>query len=467
MPEAPVKMAVPIVDRPAIPAAYGVGGASEHVPWSHVEDRLTADRVYWIATVGASGRPRVRPIDGVYLDGALYVGGSPETRWIQDLARNPNVAVHLAGVDDVVIVEGEARQLATMDRDLAERLAAASNAKFPGVPPDARGVRGPRRDRDPAEEGRDLVGHHAQSDALPVRPVSPHDPPDWGSIKVRGARENNLKDVDLDIPKRRLTVFTGVSGSGKSSLVFETIAAESQRLINETYSAFLQGFMATPPRPDVDSLENLTPAIIVDQERMGANARSTVGHGHRRPRDAADHLQPPRQAEVGPSSAFSFNLPAGSAAGNITLERGDGEPVQREEHDRRRHVRGVRGPRAASRASTSTPSSTATSAQRGRDHLPWLPVRRLGESGPTRSPASSTPTRRSATSRRRSWSGFLYGPDTKVKIQGINLTYQGLVDRIQRAYLVKDEESLQPHIRAAVERIATFGAVSRRAAARG
>jgi len=131
VPEARAKFAAPTVDRPAIPAAYGAGKASEHVPWAHVEDRLTVDRVYWIVTVGPSGRPRVRPIDGVYLDGALYVGGSPETRWIRDLAGNANVAVHLASVDDVVIVEGEAQRLETMDRDLAERLAAASNAKFP------------------------------------------------------------------------------------------------------------------------------------------------------------------------------------------------------------------------------------------------------------------------------------------------------------------------------------------------
>jgi nitroimidazol reductase NimA-like FMN-containing flavoprotein (pyridoxamine 5'-phosphate oxidase superfamily) len=129
--DAPARIAPPVIDRPAIPAAYGVGNASEHVSWAHVEDRLTADRVYWVATVGATGRPTIRPIDGVYLDGALYVGGSPETRWIRDLAGNPHVAVHLASVDDVVILEGEARRLETMDRDLAERLAAASNAKFP------------------------------------------------------------------------------------------------------------------------------------------------------------------------------------------------------------------------------------------------------------------------------------------------------------------------------------------------
>ena len=152
---------------------------------------------------------------------------------------------------------------------------------------------------------------------------------DWGAIQVRGARENNLRDVSLDIPKRKLTVFTGVSGSGKSSLVFETIAAESERLINETYPAFVQGFMGTPPRPEVDSLDNLTAAIIVDQERMGANARSTVGtatDAHAMLRIVFSRLGQPH---VGPASAFSFNMPAGTVSGEMVLERGSGG--QREE----------------------------------------------------------------------------------------------------------------------------------------
>ncbi len=148
---------------------------------------------------------------------------------------------------------------------------------------------------------------------------------------MRGARENNLRDVSLDLPKRRLTVFTGVSGSGKSSsLVFETIAAESQRLINETYSAFLQGFMGTPPRPDVDQLGNLTPAIIVDQERMGINARSTVGtvtDAYDMLRVIFSRLGEPR---IGPSSAFSFNVPAGTVSGEITRERKSGQTEARE-----------------------------------------------------------------------------------------------------------------------------------------
>ena len=124
-------MKEPLVDRPEIPAEYGTSKATEHVDWSHHEDRLTADRVYWVATVGESGRPRVRPIDGLYLDGVIYVGGSHETRWVQEIADNPHVSVHLDGLDEVVIVEGDAEVLTRLGDDLAERLATASNAKFP------------------------------------------------------------------------------------------------------------------------------------------------------------------------------------------------------------------------------------------------------------------------------------------------------------------------------------------------
>src|SRR6185503_14155841 len=153
--------------------------------------------------------------------------------------------------------------------------------------------------------------------------------PDWGSIEVRGARENNLKDVSLDIPKRRLTVFTGVSGSGKSSLVFGTIAAESQRLINETYSAFVQGFMPTLARPDVDSLEGLTTAIILDQERMGANVRSTVGtvtDANAMLRVVFSRLGKPH---IGGPQAYSFNVPSVSGAGAVKIARGDGQTESR------------------------------------------------------------------------------------------------------------------------------------------
>ena len=281
--------------------------------------------------------------------------------------------------------------------------------------------------------------------------------PDWGSIEVRGARENNLKDVSLDIPKRRLTVFTGVSGSGKSSLVFDTIAAESQRLINETYSAFLQGFMASPPRPDAESLANLTPAIIVDQERMGANARSTVGtvtDAHAMLRIIFSRLGEPK---IGPATAFSFNQPAGSGVGSLTLERTTGAAeVQLE-----RTIYGGMCPECEGLGRKSTVDVDALvdrnlSLTGGAITFPGFQVggwsqRAYAESG------FFDPDKPLRDYTEAEWQRLLYGPDTKVKVQGINLTYQGLVDRIQRAYLVKDAEALQPHIRAAVERIATHG----------
>jgi excinuclease UvrABC ATPase subunit len=278
----------------------------------------------------------------------------------------------------------------------------------------------------------------------------------WGAIRVRGARENNLKDIDLDIPKRKLTVFTGVSGSGKSSLVFETIAAESQRLINETYSAFVQGFMGTPPRPDVDSLENLTPAIIVDQERMGANARSTVGtvtDAHAMLRIIFSRLGKPY---VGPSSAFSFNLPSGSVAGTITLERGKGE-AEYQEHP----ITGGMCPDCEGLGRLSVVDVDALldrekSLNEGAITFPgyqpggWA-NRTYAESG------FFDPDKKVRDFTEAELERLLHGPDAKVKVNNLNLTYQGLVDRIRRAYLVKDEEALQPHIRKAVDRIATFG----------
>jgi excinuclease UvrABC ATPase subunit len=292
---------------------------------------------------------------------------------------------------------------------------------------------------------------------MPSDDLLPRDSaPDWGAIRVRGARENNLRNIDLDIPKRRLTVFTGVSGSGKSSLVFETIAAESRRLINETYTAFVQGFMATPARPEVDSLENLTPAIIVDQERMGANARSTVGtvtDAHAMLRIIFSRLGKPY---VGPSSAFSFNLPAGSVAGTITLERGKGE-AEYQEHP----ITGGMCPECEGLGRVSAVNVDALvdrdkSLNDGAITFPgfqpggWA-VRAYAESG------FFDADKRVRDFTKAELDRFLYGPDTKVRVQGINLTYQGLVDRIKRAYLVKDAESLQPHIRRAVEQIASFG----------
>src|SRR5918999_538664 len=277
---------------------------------------------------------------------------------------------------------------------------------------------------------------------------------DWGAIEVRGARENNLRDISIDIPKRRLTVFTGVSGSGKSSLVFETIAAESRRLINETYTAFIQGFMPNQARPDVDSLDNLTAAIIIDQEPMGANPRSTVG-------TATDAYAMLRiifsrlgQPHIGPSSAFSFNIPAGTISGQITLERGRSETEQREIT--------ITGGMCAECEGLGRVSTVDIDALVDRD-------KSLNEGAitfPNFQPGTwyhrifvdsgffdpDKPLRDFADAE---WQRLLYGPEAKVKTELVNMTYEGLVDKIRSRYLVKDPESLQPGLRAAVERIST------------
>ena len=196
-------------------------------------------------------------------------------------------------------------------------------------------------------------------------------------IRVHGARVNNLKDVSVEIPKRRLTVFTGVSGSGKSSLVFGTIAAESQRMINETYSAFVQGFMPTLARPEVDVLEGLTTAIIVDQERMGADVRSTVGTAT----DANAMLRilfsRLGQPHIGSPNAFSFNVPSVRASGAITVERGDGKTVKKTFTPHRRHVSALRGRGTVTDVDLSQLYDDVQVARRGRAHHPRLPGGRL------------------------------------------------------------------------------------------
>ena len=274
-------------------------------------------------------------------------------------------------------------------------------------------------------------------------------------IRVHGARVNNLKDVSVEIPKRRLTVFTGVSGSGKSSLVFGTIAAESQRMINETYSAFVQGFMPTLARPDVDVLDGLTTAIIVDQERMGANVRSTVGTAT----DANAMLRilfsRLGQPHIGSPQAFSFNVASVTGAGAVTVERGGTTTKER--------ARASASPAACARAARACGTVTDIDltpalrrhqvARRGRDHHPrlqaWTAGGRRGSSAP---PASSTRTSRSATYTKKERHDFLYKEPTKVKVDGINLTYEGLIPKIQKSMLSKDVDAMQPHIRAFVER---------------
>jgi excinuclease UvrABC ATPase subunit len=274
-------------------------------------------------------------------------------------------------------------------------------------------------------------------------------------IRVQGARENNLKDVSVEIPKRRLTVFTGVSGSGKSSLVFSTIAAESQRLINETYSAFLQGFMPTLGRPEVDVLEGLTTAIIIDQERIGANARSTVGtvtDVNAMLRVLFSRLGKPH---IGSSNAFSFNIPSVRAAGAITVEKGATRKAEKVTFTRT----GGMCPRCEGMGSVSDIDLSqlyddSKSLNEGALTIPgytadgWQ-VRIFTAAGLD----GDKPIRKFSKKERED---FLYGEPRKVKFQSINLTYEGLVPRIQKSFLTKDVDSMQPHVRAFVERAVTF-----------
>ncbi|KQY76258.1 daunorubicin resistance protein DrrC [Microbacterium sp. Root1433D1] len=273
-------------------------------------------------------------------------------------------------------------------------------------------------------------------------------------IRVQGARENNLKDVSVDIPKRRLTVFTGVSGSGKSSLVFDTIAAESRRMIDETYSAFVQGFMPSVPRPDVDVLEGLTTAIIVDQERLGANPRSTVGTVT----DANAMLRilfsKLGQPYIGGPTAFSFNIPTQKASGVMTGPGGAKKIVKDAIY------LGGMCPRCEGRGAVSDIDlaqivDETKSLDEGAIMVPgytaegWM-VKGFSQSGfyPGDKPISQF------TEKQRHL--FLYGEVTKVKISGINMTYEGLIPKITKSMLSKDLDALQPHVRAFVERVATF-----------
>lgn len=298
--------------------------------------------------------------------------------------------------------------------------------------------------------GQDTMGMATRTDAQ--SPV-PHVADSHDLIRVQGARENNLKDVSVEIPKRRLTVFTGVSGSGKSSLVFGTIAAESQRLINETYSAFVQGFMPTLARPEVDLLEGLTTAIIVDQERMGANSRSTVGTAT----DANAMLRIVfsrlGQPHVGSSNAFSFNIPSVRGSGAITVERGTGKTVRKSYT-----VTGGMCARCEGMGSVTDIDLTqlyddTKSLAEGAVTVPgyaadgWQ-LRVFAAVVPTDVPVADF------TDRQRQ--DFLYGEARRVKLDTINLTYEGLVPRIQKSFLSKDVDTLQPHIRAFVDRAVTF-----------
>ena len=274
-------------------------------------------------------------------------------------------------------------------------------------------------------------------------------------IRVRGARVNNLQDVSVEIPKRRLTVFTGVSGSGKSSLVFGTIAAESQRLINETYSAFLQGFMPALSRPEVDVLEGLTTAIIVDQERMGANARSTVGtatDANAMLRVLFSRLGKPH---IGSSNAFSFNIPSVRAVGSITIEKGARKAEKVVFNRAGGMCARCEGMGSVTDIDLSQVFDDTKSLAGGAITVPgytadgWS-VRMFTESG------FLDPDKPIRKYTKRELHDFLHREPTKVRINNINLTYEGLIPRIQKSFLSKDVDAMQPHIRAFVERAVTF-----------
>jgi excinuclease UvrABC ATPase subunit len=294
------------------------------------------------------------------------------------------------------------------------------------------------------------------SRARVVSPAGSHSADRHDLIRVQGARVNNLKDVSIELPKRRLTVFTGVSGSGKSSLVFGTIAAESQRLINETYSAFVQGFMPSLGRPEVDVLEGLTTAIIVDQERMGANSRSTVGtatDANAMLRVLFSRLGKPH---IGSSNAFSFNVPSVSAVGEIAVEKGAGKTEKRVFN-----LTGGMCPRCEGMGSVTDIDLAQLydenkSLNEGAITVPgftadgWY-VRMFAAAGLD----PDKPIRKYSRKERQD---FLYQEPIKVKVAGANLSHEGLVPRIQKSFLTKDVDAMQPHVRAFVERAVTYTA---------
>lgn len=285
---------------------------------------------------------------------------------------------------------------------------------------------------------------------------APHDADSHDLIRVHGARENNLKDVSVELPKRRLTVFTGVSGSGKSSLVFDTIAAESQRLINETYSAFVQGFMPTLARPEVDVLEGLTTAIIVDQERMGANPRSTVGtatDANAMLRILFSRFGTPH---IGSAQAFSFNVASISGAGAVTVEKAGVTTKEK----RTFSITGGMCPRCEGMGRVNDFDLTALydaekSLNEGALTIPGYTMdgwygRIFTGSG------FFDPDKPIKKYTKKELHDLLHKEPTKIKIEGINLTYEGIIPKIQKSILSKDVDAMQPHIRAFVERAITF-----------
>ncbi|MEU7576204.1 excinuclease ABC subunit UvrA [Streptomyces sp. NPDC041068] len=292
---------------------------------------------------------------------------------------------------------------------------------------------------------------HAQSPA-------PHAADSHDLIRVHGARENNLKDVSIEIPKRRLTVFTGVSGSGKSSLVFDTIAAESKRLINETYSTFVQGFMPNMARPEVDVLDGLTTAITVDQQRMGGDPRSTVGtatDANAMLRILFSRIGKPY---IGPPSAYSFNTATVRASGGITVERGAAKTKTVKATFNR--VGGM-CTRCEGRGNVSDIDLTelyddSKSISEGAFTIPGWKSDNVWTVGLYAESGFLDPNKPIRRFTKKEMQDFLYREPTKVKVNGVNLTYEGLIPKIQKSFLSKDKEAMQPHIRAFVERAVTF-----------
>ena len=292
------------------------------------------------------------------------------------------------------------------------------------------------------------------SDATPA----PHAADRHDLIRVHGARVNNLRDVSIEIPKRRLTVFTGVSGSGKSSLVFSTIAAESQRLINETYSAFVQGFMPSQARPEVDVLDGLTTAIIVDQERMGANVRSTVGTAT----DANAMLRilfsRLGQPHIGSPQAFSFNVASAHGSGAITVERANSKAEARTFTIIGGMCPRCEGMGTVSDVDLSQLFDDSKSIAEGAITIPGYKVDSWWTVGIFTASGFLDPNKPIREFTKTEMHDFLYKEPVKVSVNGINLTYEGLVSKVQKSFLSKDPDSLQPHIRAFVDRAATFTA---------
>ncbi len=275
-------------------------------------------------------------------------------------------------------------------------------------------------------------------------------------IRVHGARVNNLKDVSVELPKRRLTAFTGVSGSGKSSLVFSTIAAESQRLINETYSSFVQGFMPTMARPEVDVIDGLTTAIIVDQERMGADPRSTVGtatDANAMLRILFSRLGKP---QIGPPSAFAFNVASVTASGGITVERGAKTKTVKATYSRT----GGMCPRCEGRGSVNDIDLTQIYDDRKSLNEGGLKIPGYSMDGWYGRIFSGSGffdmDKPIGKFNKKELHALLYQEPTKIKVEGINLTYEGVITKMQKSMLSKDVDALQPHVRAFVERAVTF-----------